>query len=397
MKRLFQNARIIDGLGDVIEKGWVLVHQGLFQGTGHNDYEGDPAGIEVVDVGGKTILPGLIDCHVHLALDGSPDPIGKLADIPDADAVLAMASFGMNTLRSGFTTVRDLGCKNFIDVSLRNAVDSGAIKGPRIACSGQMICITGGHGRNIGCIADGEDAVRKAVRTQVGAGVDWIKLMATGGVLTRGGVPGMPHYNPAELRAGVEEAHKLHVRTAAHSQSVEGTRNALNAGIDTIEHGVGLDEELVEEMAKRGTFLVPTLSAPVNIMEKGEAAGIPREFVEKSRRVFDEHVAGVQRAMRAGVKIAMGTDAGTPFNIHGENARELVLLREYGFSPYEAIQSATSWAAELLGMEEQIGAVSAGRTADFLLVDGNPLEDLSILMDSSRIHAVYKGGRLVQP
>jgi len=255
-----------------------------------------------------------------------------------------------------------------------------------------MICITGGHGHQIGCVADGVEGVRKAVRMQVGAGVDWIKLMATGGVLTRGGVPGMPHFTPEELRAGVEEAHRHRIHTAAHSQSLEGSRNAVYAGMDSIEHGVGLDDELVDEMARRGTFLVPTFSAPANILELGEEAGIPAEFVVNTRRLFDEHVAGFQRAVKAGVKIAMGTDAGTPFNIHGENAREIILMTEYGFPADEAIRSATSRAAELLGMEERIGSVAVGRWADFLILNGNPLDDISIFRDPSRIYAVfYKG------
>ncbi len=391
MRRLFQNCRIIDGLGGVLEHGWVLVRDGGIEATGGGAPEAASGreGVEVEDLGGKTLMPGLIDCHVHLVLDGSADPMGRAAEAADAEAVLKMAANGLKTLKAGFTTVRDLGSKNHIDIHLRNAVEAGLTPGPRIACAGRMICITGGHGNLLACVADGPDEVRKAVRAQAAAGVDWVKLMATGGV------PGMPHYSPDELRAGVEEAHKLNLRTAAHSQSLEGSRNCVRAGIDTVEHGVGLDRELVDDMARKGTFLVPTFSAPVNIRKKGEAAGIPAEFVEKSKRLFDKHVAGFELALGAGVKIAMGTDAGTPFNLHGENAGEIVLMAEYGLSADQAIRSATSRAAELLGMAETTGSIAPGRRADILVVDGDPLADLSILADPSNIHSVYRAGVLV--
>lgn len=380
----------------MIERGWILVKQGRIEAVGHGGSATEGReDAETVDLDGRTVLPGLIDCHVHMALDGGTDPMSHLVAASDAEAVLRMAANGLKTLRSGVTTVRDLGSKHFIDVNFRNGVETGLVQGPRTVCAGQMICITGGHGAQLACVADGPEGVRKAVRTQVGASVDWIKLMATGGVLTRGGVPGMPHFNPDELQAGVEEAHKLRLRTAAHSQSLIGSRNAVRAGIDSVEHGVGLDEEIAEEMARRGTFLVPTLSAPANIIARGEASGIPREFVDKTRWLFDEHVVGFQRAVRAGVKIAMGTDAGTPFNLHGENARELKLMADYGLPAGDSIQCATSRAAELLGMEETVGSVAVGRWADLLVVDGNPLEDISIFVDPEKVYAVYRAGVLV--
>lgn len=394
MKLLFRNGRILDGLGGEIENGWVLVKQGRIEAVGRgaaSAAEGREEA-EVVDLEGRTLLPGLIDCHVHLVLDGGPDPMTRVVEAADAESVLRMAANGMKTLNAGVTTVRDLGSKNFIDVHLRNAVEAGQVQGPRMACSGQMICITGGHGSRMGCVADGPEGVRRAVRLQAGSGADWVKLMATGGVLTRGGVPGMPHFNPDELQAGVEEAHKLHLRTSAHSQSLAGSRNAVRAGIDSVEHGVGLDEEIVEEMAERGTFLVPTLSAPANIIARGEQAGIPAEFVDKTKRLFDEHVAGFRSAAKAGVKIAMGTDAGTPFNLHGENARELLLMAEHGLPADKVIQCATSVGAELLGMEGSVGSVAVGRWADFVVVDGNPLEDVSVLADPERVFAVFREG-----
>ena len=255
-----------------------------------------------------------------------------------------------------------------------------------------MICITGGHGWQVGCEADGPDEVRRAARKQIKAGVDCVKFMATGGVLTKGGRPGVPQLQLEELKAGIEEAHKVSLRTAAHSQGPEGSRNAVLAGIDSIEHGVALSEETIEEMVKRNVFLVPTFSAPVNIMAKGEEAGIPKEFVEKTKRVEDEHIRSVFRAKKAGVKIAMGTDAGTPFNQHGENPSELVYMTDFGFSAEEALLSATSTAAELLGLEGRIGTIAVGKLADLLIVEGNPLEDIRVLTDPGRIVAVFKEG-----
>lgn len=400
MKKVFKNCRIIDGAGGVIEKGWLLIEDNLIIGVGsmekvpaHVGTEGRDGSTE--DMSGKTILPGLIDCHVHLALDGSPDPMSKIAVMADPMATLHMVKHGEATLRAGITTVRDLGSKNHIDLQVRDAVNSGLVTGPRMLCSGQMICITGGHGWQMGCEADGPDAVRQAARRQIKAGVDCVKFMATGGVLTKGSRPGVPQLEFEELKAGIEEAHKVSLKTAAHSQGPEGAGNAVRAGIDSIEHGVALGEETIEEMVKQNVFLVPTFSAPVNISAKGTEAGIPKEYVEKSKRVQDEHIRSVFRARKAGVKIAMGTDAGTPFNRHGENPFELVYMTEFGFSAHEAIVSATSRAAELLGLEEKTGTIAPGKWADLLIVEGNPLEDIRVLTDPGRIVAVFKEGRQI--
>ena len=400
MKTLFKNCRIIDGLGGKIEKGWLLIEEDRISLKGE---EGEvPQGIEAeVDQGhtinatGKSILPGLIDCHVHLTLDGSPDPMNNLIKTADPTATLQTARNADLTLKAGVTTVRDLGSKNFIDICVRDGIASGLIAGPRMLCAGQMICITGGHGWQVSCQADGPDEVRRAVRKQVHADVDVVKFMATGGVLTKGGRPGIPQLNPDELKAGIEEAHKVSLKTAAHSQGLEGTRNAVYAGIDSIEHGVSLDDEIIEEMIKRDVFLVPTLSAPINILRRGVEVGIPDEYVEKTKRVHAGHIEALLRAKKAGVQIVMGTDAGTPFNLHGENASELVYFVDNGFSAMEAILCATSRAAELLGIQDRVGSINSNMQADLLVVDGNPLEDISSLADPHRISAVYKGGKKV--
>jgi imidazolonepropionase-like amidohydrolase len=400
MKMFFKNGRIIDGWGETIENGWLLIVENKIIAVGAA--ENIPVDIsrqlipeEIFDLTGKTILPGLIDCHVHLAFNGSADPIAGVTQMADATIALHMSENAKRTLQAGVTTVRDMGSKNFIDLRVRDAIDTGLIAGPRMLCAGQMICITGGHGWQVGCTADGPIEVRKAVRKQIQAGVDQVKFMATGGVLTRGGRPGVPQFDPEELKAGVDEANKIPLKTCAHSQSLEGTRNSVAAGINSIEHSVSLDDAVIEEMLKKDVFLVPTLSAPFNIIRRGIQAGIPAEFVEKTRRVTDAHVEGLVRAREAGVKVVAGTDAGTPFNLHGENAYELVLLVENGYSAPEAISCATARAAELLNLEDTVGSISPGKQADLLIVDGNPLTDIRILTDPEGIWAVIKNGERI--
>lgn len=397
MKILLTNARVIDGLGGLAERGWILIDGANIERVGLDailpeELTTPSRELDTRDLSGMTVLPGFIDCHVHLAMDGSPDPMKALETKPDPQLILEMTRNAHNTLESGFTTVRDMGARNFLDVHLRNGIHDGLVKGPTIFCSGQVICITGGQGWEIGYQVDGADDARRASRTQIREGADWIKLMATGGVLTRGGRPGMPQLTLEELEAGVEEAHKASLKTAAHAQGPEGARNAVLAGIDSIEHGVALEDVTIEEMLKQDVFLVPTLSAPANILAKGEAANIPHEFIVKTERLRDKHIESLLKARDAGVKIAMGTDAGTPFNYHGRNATEMVYMVEIGFSAMETIQCATSRAAELLGMQDRLGSISPQKQADLIILKGNPLEDMTVLQDKKNIISVFRNG-----
>jgi imidazolonepropionase-like amidohydrolase len=240
--------------------------------------------------------------------------------------------------------------------------------------------------------------VRRAAREQIKAGADIVKLMATGGVLTPAVEPGSEQFTEAELRAGVEEAHKAGKKTATHAMGTQGILNALRAGIDSIEHGVYLDEEAVALMRKRGVPLIPTLAALCQIESNGVQAGIPAFAVEKTLKVKPFHLASIQRARAAGVAVAMGTDAGTPFNRHGENLQELKLLIQHsGFSPLEAIEAGTRVSARVLGLEKELGTVEAGKLADLVAVNGNPLEDIDILLQRRSIHRVVLGGRIVNP
>jgi len=259
--------------------------------------------------------------------------------------------------------------------------------------SGQLICMTGGHGWQVGLEVNGVDEVRRAAREQIKAGADIVKLMATGGVLTPGVEPGSEQLTEAELRAGVEEAHKAGKKTATHAMGTKGILNALRAGIDSIEHGVYLDDEAVALMIAKDVPLIPTLSVPYNIENKGIEAGIPAFAVEKTLKVKPFHLESIRMAHAAGVRIAMGTDAGTPFNMHGENLGELKRLMECGFSPMEAIEAGTRIAAEVLGLQQELGTVEEGKRADLILIEGNPLEDIEILCKRELIRLVMQDGK----
>ncbi|MGE5560351.1 MAG: amidohydrolase family protein [Chloroflexota bacterium] len=351
-----------------------------------------PAGEQVMSLAGCTVLPGLINAHVHLTMDGSPNPtVTSRADGPFGAAYKAVAA-AEKTLRAGVTTVRDMGASGFMDIALRKAVAAGTVRGPRMLVSGECICMTGGHGWDGGCEVDGPDEARRGARRQLKAGADVIKIMATGGVMTPGVEPGSPQLTEEEMRAAVEEAHKAGKRTATHAQGTTGIKNAIRAGLDSIEHGIFLDDEAIQMMLDRGVYLVPTLVAPYHIVRGGIEAGIPAFAVEKSKRVIDSHVASFDKARRAGVKIAAGTDAGTPLNAHGTLALEIELMVKAGMPVVDALHAATSVAAACLGLEDRIGTIEPGKYADLLAVKGDPLADPSALYN---VAAVWQGGVLV--
>lgn len=393
---LFVDGRILVGDGRVLERGSVLVEgeriAGVWEGRGPL-----PKGIQRVEIAGCTLLPGLVDAHVHFCLDGSPDPIGVLERTPDPLLALRMARHARQTLLCGVTSVRDMGGRNGVDLVVRNAIREGLIPGPRMLASGKPIVMTGGHGWQIAREADGPHEVRKAAREQIKAGADLIKLMATGGVMTQGVEPGSAQLTEEEMRAAVEEAHKAGRRTAAHAQGTQGILEALRAGIDSIEHGVFLNQEVLSLMLERGVPLVPTISALHCIEECGIEAGIPVFAVEKTKRLKDDFLRSVRLAGEAGVPVAMGTDAGTPFNLHGENSRELELMVSLGgFSPAEAIKAATRVGAQVLSVEKDLGTIEEGKLADFLVVRGNPLEELGLLRKRREILWILKGGEPVK-
>lgn len=352
-----------------------------------------PTGAVEIDCAGRFILPGLIDCHVHITSSGEPTEIttGRTEAAPVR--AWKAARNAKLTLGAGFTTVRDLGAPEALNIHLARAIDAGLIPGPRILAAGLGVTMTGGHGHGfIAREADGPDEVRKAVREQLRAGAGAIKLFASGGVLTPGVNPRSPSFTEAELTAGVEEAHKALRTAAAHAQSTEGIKNAIRAGVDSIEHGVWLDEEAIALMIQRGTYLVATLTAPGVMADGGVEAGIEPSAVEKSNLVLADHYESFRAAARAGVRLAMGTDQGTPLNRPGENAQEIVRMVENGLSPASAILAATAWAADLLQIE--VGRIAEARIADAVVLSADPLHDINALTRTDDIRLVLAGGRI---
>lgn len=395
MTTAFVDGPVFVGDGRILEHGTVVVEGERIVKVAEGNIP-IPKDARKIPLGGRILLPGFIDCHVHLCLDGSADPVTLLMGEPLPLTTLKAARFARQTLMAGVTSVRDLGGKDGIDLTIRDAIRSGLILGPRMLASGRLICMTGGHGWQMGREADGPDEVMKAAREQVKAGADVVKFMATGGVMTPGVEPGSEQFTEVELRAGIQEAHKAGRKTATHAMGTQGILNALRAGIDSIEHGVFLDEDTISWMVKRDVPLIPTISALYHIESKGTAAGIPAFAVEKTSRLKPSHLESVRMAREAGVRVAMGTDAGTPFNEHGENLGELQRLVEVGYSPMVALESGTRIASQVLGQEDELGTIEEGKLADLIVVDGNPLEEVGLLLKTEAIRMVLQGGKLVK-
>jgi imidazolonepropionase-like amidohydrolase len=376
---VLSGARIIDGAGAEPVRGRsVVVEKGVIAAV--VDDARVPRGSRI-DLAGHTLLPGLINCHVHLCLGGEADPVRPLREEPLATTAIKALVRARQTAEAGVTTVRDLGGRDYAELAVRRAIQEGLLPGPRILAAGRPVCMTGGHGHFLAREADGPDDARKAVREQLKAGADVIKLIATGGVMTPGVEPGSPQLTRDEMRAAIEEARRAGRRTAAHAMAATGISDAIAAGITSIEHGVFLTDEIVAHMRRDGTYLVPTLNAPVAIASGGLAAGIPDFMVRKSEEVLASHVASFQLAHRAGVRIAAGADSGTPLNPHGSLLPELELMVKYGMTPLQAIRSATTVAAECLGLGTVTGRITPGYAADLIAVAGDPAERIQALAD----------------
>lgn len=362
-----------------------------------------PAEAQYIDARGRTIIPGLIDAHIHIAGDGDPNLLRQLRRTLPEQAIIASVH-ARDTVEAGFTSIRDAGAGFRIDIGLREAICSGRVPGPRMKVSGQPLGITGGHGDHFfppevqlagRLVVDGPDEARKAAREQLRAGADCIKLLATGGVMSERTESDPRGLTVEEMRAAIEEAQNVGAKTLAHAQGNQGIKNAVRAGIDSIEHGFYLDDQAIEMMLERGVFLVPTLAAVHHIVESGERMGIPSHAVRKAARAQEAHLASFRKALEAGVKIAMGTDAATPFNYHGRNALELELMCQAGMTSAQALLASTRMGAELLGVLDHLGTIEPGKLADIVLVAGDPLADIGVLGRLDHISLVLKGGAIV--
>jgi imidazolonepropionase-like amidohydrolase len=397
---------LIDGRAEAPRREVTIVVEGERIADVVPGYRPAAAGETVLDLRQHTVLPGLIDLHVHLGMQLAPGAYIERFTLNPADIALQAASHARTTLRAGFTTVRNLGDAYNVTVALRDAIRRGLVEGPRIYTAGKSLATTGGHADPTNGMADelegdpgpkegvlnGPEDARKAVRQRYKDGADLIKLTATGGVLSLARNPDNPQFTDEELRAVVEGARDYGFSVTVHAHGAEGMKRAIRAGVDSIEHGTRLDDEVVRLMLEHGTYLVATLSAGRYTGEKAKLPGwLPEVVRPKAATIAAVGAQGFAKAYKAGVKIAFGTDCGV--SPHGDNAKEFVYMVEAGMPPMKAIQAATSEAARVLKAEADLGSIEKGKLADLVAVSRDPLADVSVLQD---VAAVVKGGVVVK-
>lgn len=359
-----------------------------------------PADAEVIDLKTMTVLPGLIDSHTHLTFAPGVGGSAMLAQSPSRQALIG-AKNARITLMAGFTTVRNLAARGYSDIALRDAINAGDVPGPRIRASGPALSITGGHADEnflpwefryqAEGVADGVEGVMQKTREIIKYGADVIKFCATGGVLSLGDDPKHAAFTLEEMKAIVAEAHRLGRRVAAHAHGGEGLKLAVLAGVDSIEHGTYIDDEGIRLMKEKGTYLVPTIYLTDWFLENYEKLGLPPQIIAKAKEVMPAMKKNLTHAVQQGVPVAFGTDSAV--YPHGLNAREFAVLVRMGLTPLQAIQTATVHASKLLGWDDRIGAVEAGKFADLIAVEGDPTKDVTEL---ERIKFVMKGGTVVK-
>jgi imidazolonepropionase-like amidohydrolase len=392
--------RLIDGQGGPPVRDAVILIQGD-RVTAAGPGLAIPAGAEVIDLSKKTVLPGLIDCHTHLTQQPGDYYEDLFRRTPIDKAIMAPV-YARRTLEAGFTTVRDVGAAEFIDVALRNAINRGDVPGPRMLVATLAVGSTGGHNDlsgfspylrfdNFSGVADGPAEIRKLIRLEIKNGADWIKVMATGGVLSEEESVGGPQYSQEELNTVVEEAAMWGKKVAAHAHGAEGIKRAARAGVASIEHGGLIDEEGVQLLKAKGIYLVPDIYTDEYILAEADHLGLPPKMIEKEKELRKHQLVNWKRAIAAGVKLAFGTDAGV--YPHGQNAHQFHSLLELGLTPAQVIRMATANAADLIGWSDRVGTLTPGHYADLIAVDGDPLTDVTEL---ERVRFVMKGGVVVK-
>jgi imidazolonepropionase-like amidohydrolase len=375
---------LIDGISDAPKKDQLIIIEDdkIIQIEEYHEINEDVIHANVV-------TPGFFNCHVHILY-----PVGFKFDTQFSlmEKAFYAQKHCKEYLESGVTFIRVVGTEENYDLQIKEAIENHVIEGPHMYCASKVICMTGGHGWQEGIEADGKDACLKAVRTQLRSGVDLIKIMATGGVMTKGVEPGNAQFTVDEMQVMIEEAHKAGRKTATHAQGLQGIKNALYAGIDSIEHGCFLDDECLERMKEQNTFLVPTLCAPQCIIDKGVENGVAQYMVDKTLKVKDAHVESVKKAYEKGIPIALGTDAGTPFNYHNNTAYEMELLARLNIPNMDILKMATINSARCVGVEKDYGSIEVGKQADLVCLNENPLENIS---NVRKINRVIQSGKIV--
>jgi imidazolonepropionase-like amidohydrolase len=363
-----------------------------------SDVAAIPAGAQVIDLSKYTGLPGLIDVHTHMTMYTDETPgqpmLKQITGNPPAVEVFLARKGAMRTLEAGVTTVRDLSADQYMDIAMRDLINAGEMIGPRMFVSGYGLYATQTPYKKEGSIpggvyADGVPEVLKAVRQQVAAGVDLIKLYGSTG--TDDDVTGFETYTYEEIKAAVEMAHKFGKKIAVHSYGPDGARDAVRAGADSVEHATDMDDATIQEMVKRGTFYVPTIDHNRYYIENGDKIGYAPGYKERLQAFILRNLETAKRALKAGVKIAMGSDA--IYTMFGQNTRELGWFVKAGMTPEQALRTATGNAAELLGKEKELGAVAPGYFADLVAVGGDPLADINVVLN--QVKWVMKGGEVV--
>lgn len=398
---LIKAGKLIDvRAGRVLADQAILIEGDRIKKVGSSQSVQAPAGARVIDLSDAAVLPGLIDCHTHLTFDPSHSGYSALGISTPREALYG-AKNARVTLEAGFTTVRNVGANGYADIALRDAINAGDVPGPRIDASGPAIGVTGGHcdesllapefHHKADGVADGVPALMAKTREIAKYGADCIKICASGGVLSKGDSPEATQFSDEEIRAIVAEAHRLGRKVAAHAHGAAGIKQAVMAGVDSIEHASFIDDEAIRLMKEKGTYLVPTIYLGDWFMANYQRIGVPEFMVEKAKVVMPAARLNIARAFKAGVKVAFGTDAAV--YPHGLNAHEFAVMVKLGMTAMQSIQAATVNAADLLGWPDRVGSLDPGRFADIIAVNGDPTTDVSVL---EHVVFVMKGGQVVK-